>query len=235
MTAIRALIFDVFGTLVDWRSGIARDARALLGARLADAEAFADAWRAQYQPAMEKVRSGALPFSKLDVLHRHNLDRVLADLKLDDVDEATRAGLNLAWHRLDAWPDVTPGLLRLRERFRIAPCSNGNVSLMVDLARRNGFVWDAILGAEFARDYKPKAIVYQAAAAAFDLRPDETLMVAAHSDDLTAAAAAGLRTAFIARPDEKGPGRGESRPAPGVEFSADSLTGLVLALDRDAG
>jgi 2-haloacid dehalogenase len=227
MAAIRALIFDVFGTLVDWRSGITRDVRVLLGSRVADAATFADAWRAQYQPAMEKVRSGALPFSKLDILHRHNLDHVLADLNLDDVDEPTRAELNLAWHRLDAWPDVKPGLLRLRERFRIAPCSNGNVSLMVNLARRNGFPWDAILGAEFARDYKPKAIVYQSAAAAFDLRPEETLMVAAHSSDLASAAAAGLCTAFIARPDEKGPGRGETKATVPVEFSAGSLSGLA--------
>jgi 2-haloacid dehalogenase len=227
MPAIRALIFDVFGTLVDWRSGIAREARRLLGHRVADAEAFADAWRAQYQPAMEKVRSGELPFCKLDILHRHNLDQVLADLTLDDVDEATRAELNLAWHRLDAWPDVKPGLLRLREHFRIAPCSNGNVSLMVDLARRNGLPWDAVLGAEFARDYKPKAIVYQSAATAFDLRPEETLMVAAHSSDLAAAAAAGLRTAFIARPDEKGPGRGESKATVPVDFSTESLAGLA--------
>jgi len=230
MSEIRALVFDVFGTLVDWRGSIAREVRALLGARVADAEGFADAWRAQYQPAMEAVRSGALPFSKLDVLHRHNLDRVLADLGLGDVDDATRVQLNLAWHRLDAWPDVSPGLLRLRERFRIAPCSNGNISLMVDLARRNGFPWDAVLGAELARDYKPKAVVYLAAAAAFDCAPGETLMVAAHSNDLAAAAAAGLRTAFVARPDEKGPGRGEHAATVPVDWSAPSLTDLARQL-----
>jgi 2-haloacid dehalogenase len=227
MPAIRALIFDVFGTLVDWRSGVARDVRWWLGDRVAAPEAFADAWRAQYQPAMEKVRGGALPFCKLDILHRHNLDQVLADLNLDDVDEATRAELNRAWHRLDAWPDVQPGLLRLREHFRIAPCSNGNISLMVDLARRNGLSWDAVLGAELARDYKPKAIVYQSAAAAFDLAPEETLMVAAHSSDLAAATAAGLRTAFIARPAERGPGLGETQASVPVDFSADSLLELA--------
>lgn len=230
MAQIRALVFDVFGTLVDWRCGVAREVRAALGARVADPEVFADDWRAQYQPAMEAVRSGRLPFSKLDVLHRLNLDRVLADRGLGDVHEATRAQLNLAWHALDAWPDVTAGLVRLRERYRIAPCSNGNISLMVDLARRNGFPWDAIVGAELARDYKPKPGVYQHAAAAFDCAPDETLMVAAHSNDLAAAAQAGLRTAFIARPDEKGPGLGESVPAVPVDYQAQDLVELALQL-----
>jgi 2-haloacid dehalogenase len=135
--------------------------------------------------------------------------------------------LNLAWHRLDAWPDVSAGLARLRTRFRLAPCSNGNISLMVDLARRNGFPWDAILGAEVARDYKPKPAVYLASAAAFDCAPGETMMVAAHSSDLAAAAATGLRTAFIARPDEHGPGRGESRASVPVDFSAESLLALA--------
>jgi len=224
---LRALVFDVFGTLVDWRGGIAREVRAVLGARVPDPEAFADDWRAQYQPTMERVRSGEWPFAKLDVLHRVNLDRVLADRGLNDVDEATRAELNLAWHRLDAWPDVTPGLMRLRERFRLAPCSNGNISLMVDLARRNGFPWDAILGAELARDYKPKAVVYLSAAAAFDGAPGETLMVAAHSSDLESAAVAGLRTAFVGRPDEKGPGLGERVATVPVDFSVASLIALA--------
>jgi 2-haloacid dehalogenase len=226
---VRALVFDVFGTLVDWRGSIAREARELLGPRgvTIDWPAFADAWRAQYQPAMEEVRSGKIPFSKLDVLHRRNLEVVLKAFGIGGLDEAARAQLNLAWHRLDAWPDVPPGLRRLRERFRIAPCSNGNVSLMVDLARRNGLPWDAILGAEFARDYKPKAVVYQSAAAAFDCEPAQVLMVAAHSDDLAAAARAGLRTAHIARPDEKGPGRGESRPSVPVDVAARDLLELA--------
>jgi len=226
MKLIRALVFDIFGTLVDWRSGIAREARAALGPHLAG-EAFADAWRAQYQPTMEKVRSGQIPFSKLDLLHRRNLDQVLEDFGLDDVPDATRAELNLAWHRLDAWPDVGPGLARLRQRFRIAPCSNGNISLMADLARRNAWHWDAILGAELARDYKPRPVVYLCAAAAFDCAPAETLMVAAHSSDLEAAAAVGLRTAFIARPDEHGPGRGESRASVAVDLSASSIAALA--------
>jgi 2-haloacid dehalogenase len=233
MQHVKALFFDVFGTLVDWRGSIAREARVILspvGVAL-DWEAFADAWRGQYQPAMDEVRSGRLPFSKLDELHRRNLDVILKDFGLDDLDESTRANLNLAWHRLDAWPDTRPGLERLRAKFRIAPCSNGNISLMVDLARRNGLSWDAILGAEIARDYKPKPAVYLSAAAAFDCEPHETMMVAAHSSDLAAAAASGLRTAFIARPDEHGKGRGESRASVPVDLSAASLTALADQLE----
>jgi 2-haloacid dehalogenase len=229
LSGVRALVFDVFGTLVDWRGSIAREARDVLAPRgvTLDWHAFADAWRAQYQPAMEEVRTGQIPFSKLDVLHRRNLEVVLKEFAINGLDEAAKVHLNLAWHRLDAWPDVSPGLERLRERYRIAPCSNGNISLMVDLARRNGLPWDAILGAEVARDYKPKAIVYQASAAAFDCDPAQVLMVAAHSNDLAAAAQAGLRTAFIARPDEKGPGKGESRASVPVDVSANGLGELA--------
>ena len=229
MRDVKALLFDVFGTLVDWRTSVAREARATLaplGVEI-DWNAFADAWRAQYQPAMEEVRAGSLPFSRLDVLHRRNLDVVLSDLGLDDVDEATRVSLNGAWHRLDAWPDVPTGLARLRGRYLLAPCSNGNVSLMVDLARRNGLIWDAILGAEFVRDYKPQPAVYLMSAAALDCAPAETLMVAAHSDDLAAAAEVGLRTAFVARPDEYGPGRGETRPPPFADCAVADLGELA--------
>ena len=227
-TTIRALVFDVFGTLVDWRAGVARDVRAAFG-KTVGAEAVADAWRDEYQPTMEEVRSGRIAFSKLDVLHRRNLDRVLARLRID-ADEPTRVQLNLAWHRLDAWPDVTPALHKLRPRFLLAPCSNGNISLMADLARRNGWHWDAVLGAEVARDYKPKPEVYLTACAAFDCAPGEAMMVAAHSSDLEAAALAGLRTAFIARPNEHGPGRGETAPSVAVDFAAPDLGALASML-----
>jgi len=229
MQTVKALIFDVFGTLVDWRTSIARESRLALDPLGVQLEwgAFADAWRDQYQPAMEEVRSGRMPFSKLDVLHRRNLDVILEQFGLRGVDEATRVHLNLAWHRLDAWPEVAAGLTRLRACYRLAPCSNGNISLMVDLARRNSFPWDAILGAEVARDYKPKPIVYLSAAAAFDCAPAETMMVAAHSSDLAAAAAAGLRTAFISRPDEQGPGRGERSASAPVDVTAGGLTELA--------
>jgi len=225
----RALIFDVFGTLVDWRSGVTRELRSRLHVSLEEAQSLADAWRDEYQPAMEEVRAGRIAFCKLDALHRRNCDLVLERFG-HDADEATRSELTLAWHRLDAWPDVTPALARLRERFLLAPCSNGNISLMVDLARRNGWHWDAILGAEHARDYKPKLEVYRAACDAFDCAPHEVVMVAAHSSDLEAAARAGLRTAHIARPHEHGPGRGESAPSVNVNFAAADLGALAARL-----
>ena len=230
--AIKALLFDVFGTLVDWRRSVAREAQAALAPLGIETDwlAFADAWRGQYQPAMDEVRAGRLPFTKLDALHRRNLDVVLDALALDGVDERTRAHLNLAWHRLDAWPDVKPGLHRLRAHFVVAPCSNGNISLMIDLARRNGFAWDAILGAELARDYKPKPIVYLAAVAALDCAPDEVMMVAAHPADLTAAARVGLRTAFVERPDEFGPGRGDKLGSATVDHAVKSIPALADAL-----
>lgn len=232
MHDVKALVFDVFGTLVDWRTAIAREAETLLGRAGIDVDgpALADAWRAEYQPAMEEVRAGRLPFMKLDALHRRNLDIVLNAFGAECADEATRHELTLAWHRLDAWPDVAAGLAALRPHYRLAPCSNGHIALMVDLARRNDFPWDAITGAELARDYKPKAIVYRSAADAFDLTPGQTMMVAAHSSDLAGAAAAGLRTAFIARPDEHGPGRGESTPGVPVDIAVASLIELAHRL-----
>lgn len=228
----KALVFDVFGTLVDWRTSIAREAEQLIGARgrRVDGAAFADAWRDQYQPAMEAVRSGRLPFCKLDVLHRHNLDRILGDFGLEDLDDATRIELNLAWHRLDAWPDVAAGLARLRERFLVAPCSNGNISLMVDLARRNAIPWDAILGSEIAGDFKPKPRVYLSACEAFGFAPADCMMVAAHSNDLSHAAKCGLRTGHIARPNEHGPGKGEPAPKVPVDVAASSLEDLARQL-----
>ncbi len=229
---VKALIFDVFGTLVDWRGSIAREAAAVLAPHgvAIDWLAFADAWRDQYQPAMEEVRAGRLAFCRLDVLHRRNLDIVLRANGLERIDEATRAELNLAWHRLDGWSDVGAGLAQLRKRFLLAPCSNGNISLMVDLARRNDWNWDAILGAELARDYKPQPGVYLSSAAALGCAPEEVMMVAAHSSDLAAAAATGLRTAFIARPDEKGPGQGEHAASVAVDVSAKSLIELAERL-----
>jgi len=229
LNLIKALFFDVFGTLVDWRTGIAREAEAKLaplGYGL-NWEAFADAWRDEYQPSMEEVRTGRLPFSKLDALHRRNLERILPRFGLPKLDEQVLHDLTLAWHCLDAWDDVGPGLVRLRRRFWIAPVSNGNISLMVDLARRNHINWDAILGAELARDYKPKPHVYLAAATAFDLKPEECMMVAAHSSDLAAAADCGLRTAHVARPRERGTGGGEAAPSVPTDLAVGSLDDLA--------
>jgi len=230
--AVKALFFDVFGTLVDWRTSIAREAKAVLEplGHTADWLRFADAWRDEYQPGMEDVRTGRIPFSKLDVLHRRNLERISPRFGFDGLSEEIAAHLNTAWHRLDAWPDVAPGLNRLKPRFLLAPVSNGNISLMVDLARRNSLPWDAILGAEIAGDYKPKPRVYLAAAEALDLPPEACMMVAAHTSDLAHAAACGLRTAHIARPDEKGPGEGEARPSAPVDIAVGSLMELAEQL-----
>ena len=226
---VDALFFDVFGTLVDWRSSIAREAPGLIG-RDIDGVAFADAWRAEYQPGMDGIRAGERGYVRLDVLHRENLDRILPRFGLDDLDEPVRERLNRLWHRLDAWPDVEFGLSRLRRRFRLAPVSNGNIGLMVDLARHNGFPWDAVLGAEIARDYKPKPGVYLASAEALGLPSERCMMVAAHSSDLAAAAACGLRTAHIARPNEYGRGTGEAGPSVPVDHAAASLTELAERL-----
>ena len=228
-TAIKALFFDVFGTLVDWRTSIAREAKAVLEplGHKTDWLSFADAWRDEYQPGMEEVRAGRIPFSKLDVSHRRNLERILPRFGFTGLSEEVTAHLNCAWHRLDAWADVAPGLHRLKRKFLLAPVSNGNISLMVDLARRNDFPWDAILGAEIAGDYKPKPRVYLAAAEALDLAPGACMMVAAHTNDLRHAAACGLRTAHIARPNEKGPGRGEAMPSEPVDIAAENLVELA--------
>jgi 2-haloacid dehalogenase len=177
------------------------------------------------------VRAGRIPFSKLDVLHRRNLDRILPRFGISHLKEHLSRDLNLAWHRLDGWPDVAPGLARLRTRHLLAPVSNGNISLMVDIARRNNFPWDAILGAETAGDYKPKPRVYLAACAALDLPPGECMMVAAHTNDLVAAAQWGLRTAHIARPNERGPGTGEAAPKAAVDIAANSLEDLAARLE----
>jgi len=230
--ALKALFFDVFGTLVDWRSSIAREAEALLKPKgvTIDCFAFADAWRGEYQGAMEEVRAGRIGFCKLDILHRRNLDLTLKRFAIDNLSEDEKRNFNLAWHRLDAWPDVAAGLARLKRGYAIAPVSNGNISLMVDLARRNGLPWDAILGAEIAGDYKPKPRVYLAAAAALDLASEACMMVAAHSSDLAAAAALDLRTAHVARPNEHGPGRGEAAPTIAVDFAVKSLEDLAAKL-----
>jgi 2-haloacid dehalogenase len=231
--SVKALFFDVFGTLVDWRRSIAREAEAVLKpmGHALDWLAFADAWRDQYQPAMEEVRSGRAPFCKLDVLHRRNLERILPRFGISSLAEEAARNLNLAWHRLDAWPDVARGLARLKRRYLLAPVSNGNISLMVDLARRNDFPWDAILGAEVAGDYKPNARVYLAAAEALDLPPGDCMMVAAHTNDLLAAAKCGLRTAHVARPHEHGPGKGEAAPKAAVDVAASDLEDLAAKLD----
>lgn len=206
---VKALIFDVFGTCVDWRTSVAREVEAV-GRRKGvdvDGPAFADAWRARYQPQMETVRSGQRAWTILDVLHRESLVALLPEFGLaGKLDEAGIDDLNKAWHRLDPWPDVVPGLTRLKTRFIIAPQSNGNIAIMVNMAKRAGLPWDCILGAEVVRNYKPVPKAYTDAVRMLGLEPGEVMMVAAHNDDLAAAQNQGLCTGFVPRPKEKGPG-----------------------------
>jgi len=232
VAGVKALVYDVFGTCTDWRNGVARDAERILkplGYNM-DWHAFADAWRALYQPTMEEVRSGRKPFEKLDILHRRMLDQIRPKFGLEKLDDKVADDLNLAWHRIDTWTDVVPGFKRLQTKYLLAPCSNGNIALMVDIARRNHFSWDAVLGSEIARDFKPKPAVYLMTAAALNLKPDEVMMCAAHSDDLRSAASNGLRTAHIARPGENGPGTGESAPSVPVDVAARNMEDLAARL-----
>jgi 2-haloacid dehalogenase len=223
---VRALVFDVFGTVVDWRRGVAREVTRLLGDAV-DADAVADDWRRSYVPSMERVRSGDLPWTPLDQLHRASLDEVLADAGLDGVSSAVRDELVLAWHRLDPWPDVVPGLTRLARGHVLAPLSNGNVALLVDMAKRAGLPWDLVLGAELVRHYKPDPEVYDAAPRLLALQPAEVLMVAAHVEDLRAARARGLRTAYVHRPDEYGGQVTPPRSDPDADLSVTSFGELA--------
>jgi len=199
---VKALIFDVFGTCVDWGSAVAREVAAVWPG--IDAAGFATEWRAEYDPAMAPIREGRRGYTPLDVLHRETLDRVCARRGMTAPDPDHLAA---AWERLDPWPDVVPGLAAMKVARIIAPCSNGSIALMTRLARHAGLPWDCILGAEIARDYKPSPAVYEAACAALRLAPSEVMMVAAHNHDLAAARACGLRTAFVPRPTEHGPGQ----------------------------
>jgi 2-haloacid dehalogenase len=206
---VRALTFDVFGTVVDWRSSIIREGRALGAAKglQVDWEQFADDWRGLYQPQMEKVRSGQTGWTKLDDLHRMSLDILLQQHGVRGLSEAEIDHFNRAWHRLDPWPDAVPGLARLKRKYPLATLSNGNVSLMVHLARYGGLPWDAILGAEPTRHYKPQPECYRQTCAYLSLPPEQCMLVAAHNSDLVAASQVGMRTAFFPRPTEYGPGQ----------------------------
>ena len=203
--SIKALAFDVFGTVVDWRSTVIREGRALGAAKGLDVDwaAFADAWRDGYGPAMNRVRNGELPWKTIDELHRLILDGLLERFSITGLDEAEKDHLNRVWHRLDPWPDAVEGLTRLKSRFIIASLSNGNVALLVNMAKHGGLPWDAVLSAELAGRYKPDREVYLKAADLLGLEPAAVMMVAAHKGDLRAAAKAGLRTAFVPRPRER--------------------------------
>jgi len=221
--------FDVFGTVVDWRSGVARAAAPFLERYdiALDPFDFANAWRALYQPAMETVRSGERPWVRLDVLQRENLERLLAGhgVAVDDIPERDLAELTRAWDRLDPWPDAADGLARLKRRFAIAPISNGHIAGMLQLARFGGLPWDAILGAEISRSYKPQPATYLASLEAAGFEPGQAALVAAHNGDLRAARALGMHTVFVRRPHEYGPDQDKDlRAEEDWDVIADSLT-----------
>jgi 2-haloacid dehalogenase len=231
---VQALLFDVFGTVVDWRTSVAREIEALNRAKglSLDATAFAVAWRALYQPGMDKVRKGERPWVKLDVLHRENLQILLDRHGVKGLSEADIDHLNRAWHRLDPWPDSVAGLSRLKRRFILGTCSNGNVALMVNMAKYGGLPWDVILGAEPTQSYKPQPECYLRSCALLDLSPDACMMVAAHNNDLVAASKCGLKTAFVRRPSEHGPGQTSDREAEhAFDVVAESFIDLADKLD----
>lgn len=222
LASVKALVFDVFGTVVDWRTSVTQEVVALAKRKnlTVDGAKFADAWRGGYGPSMNRVRTGEMPWTRLDGLHRIILDKILIDFGITGLSEAETDTLNRAWHRLRPWPDSVAGLARLKKRFIIAPLSNGNIALMTDMAKHSGLPWDCILGAELVRHYKPDPEVYQSAAYFLDLKPADVMMVAAHLGDLRAAKTEGLRTAFVTRPLEYGP---NGKP----DLKADSLADVT--------
>jgi 2-haloacid dehalogenase len=225
-------LFDVFGTVVDWRTGVSAAVRRFAvshGLEL-DAGAFADAWRSRYVPAMRQVSTGERPFATLDVLHRENLDGVLEDLRLDpgDFGPAALDDLNRAWHFLPPWPDSVPGITALKRDYLVGPLSNGNTSLLLDMAKAGGLPWDVILGSDVSRAYKPATEAYLRPAVMLGLEPGEIMLAAAHEADLAAARGAGLATAFISRPLERGPGfPGGGVAAKSWDLSVSSITELA--------
>jgi 2-haloacid dehalogenase len=227
---IQALLFDVFGTVVDWRGSIIRECRALGRRRklAVDWDAFADAWRAGYRPAMARVRSGELPWMNIDQLHRMILDELLVKFGVDMLTEEEIDDLNRVWHRLDPWPDARKGLALLKRRHVIATLSNGNVSLLVNMAKHGRLPWDAVLSAELFRHYKPDPESYLGAAAMLGFEPSEVMLVAAHKDDLRAAQACGLAAAFVRRPKEKGPKvKVDVKPEPDFDYNARDFVDLA--------
>ena len=211
----RAILFDTFGTLVDWRSSLIAEFTAFGQAHAvaADWTALVDAWRGAYAPSMDRVRRGELPWTTLDALHRASLDRLLDEQAITGLGEADRAHFTLGWHRLHAWPDAAPGMVRLHRRFIVGPLSNGNVSLLIDLARFNGLPWDMVFGADVSGHYKPDPETYLGACRMLGLPPGEVMLCAAHNADLAAARSHGMRTAFVARPTEYGPHQAKDKAA----------------------
>jgi 2-haloacid dehalogenase len=230
---VKALVFDVFGTVVDWRGSTIRELMAFGSARGLnhDWAQFADDWRGLYQPAMEEVRTGRREFTILDTLHRESLVKLLDKYAIKGLAEHEIEHLNTIWHRLDPWPDAVEGLTRLKSRYIIGTMSNANIGLAVRMAKRAGLPWDVILGAEVARSFKPTLETYTRGAAALNIEPHEMMLVAAHTGDLAAAAKAGLRTAFVARPKEYGPKRAADVATDRTwDVTTDSFTGVADAM-----
>ena len=230
---VKALVFDVFGTAVDWRGSIIAEGRALGRAHgvKVDWEAFADAWRAGYAPAMDRVRRGELPWASIDVLHRMILAQVLANFGIDGLTEDEKDEFNRVWHRLKPWPDSVNGLARLKKRYTVATLSNGNMALLVNMAKHGGLPWDCVLSAELFHHYKPDREVYLGAARLLGVRPRELMMAAAHKSDLDAAAAAGLRTAFVQRPKEFGdPAKKDLTPEKRFDLNVKDFSELAAKL-----
>ena len=204
---VKAMTFDVFGTVVDWRSSIAREAK-MMGEQKGfdfDWDNFADKWRAGYGPSMNKVRTGELPWTKIDVLHRMILDELLSEYNITNLTESEKDHFNRAWHRLDPWPDSVPGLTELKKNYVISPLSNGNVALLVNMAKYGGLPWDTVLSAELAQHYKPDPEAYQSTSEFLGFPIEQIMMVAAHKNDLKSAKGQGMMTGYIPRPKEHGP------------------------------
>lgn len=231
---IKALTFDVFGTCVDFRGSIVKECRALGKARALRVNwgKFADAWRAGYKPAMDRVRSGDLPWTKIDVLHRMILDDILQKFRIADaLTEEEKAHLNLVWHRLKPWPDTVKGLKRLKQRYILATLSNGNTALLVNMAKFGGLPWDCVFSSETFHHYKPDPETYLGAAGLLDLKPEQVMMVAAHKHDLRSAARYGLKTAFVRRPHEHGRNSGtDLADDPAFTINADDFNDLAAKL-----
>jgi 2-haloacid dehalogenase len=230
VTSIKALVFDTFGTIVDWRGSIIQEGEDWGKSKgiHVDWARFAERWRAGYAPSMDKVRKGEIPWTRLDDLHRMILEQLLKEFNIQGLSEEEKDHWNHVWHRLKPWPDSVQGLTRLKKKYVIAPLSNGNIALITNMAKHSGLPWDAILGAELVRHYKPDREVYLSAADFLGLKPEQVMMAAAHVGDLKAARACGLRTAFIYRPDEFGPSGKPDIATPG-DFDVVSNDSVDLA------
>jgi 2-haloacid dehalogenase len=226
----KALVFDVFGTVVDWHGSVAREMRGLAKAKglRVNAVKFAKAWRAGYRPAMDRVRRGEAPFEKIDVIHRAILEDVLKQFKVTTLTEEEKAHLNLVWHRLKPWPDSVRGLRRLKSKHVVATLSNGNTGLLVNMAKHGGLPWDCVFSSDTFNHFKPDPEMYLGAADRLNLKPEEVMMVAAHKADLRAAAQCGLKTAFVKRPHEYGRNNNPDL-ASEAEFTINSESFLDLA------